>query len=271
MLLVLFFFLLYHLLIYYIGWNSYIFLQTLYPNISSTPLIIILLVCAYSFLLSHLLKAFTIIKIIAAYWFAILQYAILILPAANLSYYLLSFYIDDSISILFVGSILIFLLICIFVYGTYNAYSPVVREYNLTLPKKRGKRANLTIAVASDMHFGTLSGNAHLAKLVAVINNLKADIILLPGDIIDDDPNPFLQKKMGEKMKELQAPLGIYGVLGNHEYYGKKIPAFLQEMQRIGIHILMDERIILDDSFELIGRKDKTDKERLSISQLTAD
>ncbi|PKG21772.1 metallophosphoesterase [Niallia nealsonii] len=265
------FFLLYHLLIYYIGWNSYIFLHTIYPNISSTLLIIILLICAYSFLFSHLFKSITIFKVISAYWFAVLQYAILILPVANLVCYLLFFYIDEPHSILFVGSCTFFLFVCIFFYGTYNAYSPIIREYNLTLPKKNGKREQLSIAIASDMHFGTLSGNAHLAKLVTMINNLKADLILLPGDIIDDDPNPFLQKHMGEKMKELQAPLGIYGVLGNHEYYGKKIPEFLQEMERIGIQILMDESIIIDDSFELIGRKDKTDKNRLSISQLTTN
>lgn len=270
-LLVIPFFLLYNLLIYYIGWNSYIFLHAAYSSISSTLLIIGLLICAYSFLFSHFFKKITIFKIISAYWFAILQYAILIFPAANLACYLLFFYLDESRSILLVGSITFFLFLCIFFYGTYNAYSPIVREYNLILPKKHGKREQLTIAIASDMHFGTLSGNAHLAKLVTMINSLKADLILLPGDIIDDDPNPFLQKQMGEKMKELQAPLGIYGVLGNHEYYGKKIPEFLQEMERIGIGILMDESIIIDASFELIGRKDKTDKNRLSISQLTAN
>lgn len=65
---------------------------------------------------------------------------------------------------------------------------------------------------------------------------------------------------MGEQLKLLQAPLGIYGVLGNHEYYGKMIPTFLEEMNRIGIRILMDEKVTIDETIRLIGRKDKTDK-----------
>jgi predicted MPP superfamily phosphohydrolase len=125
--------------------------------------------------------------------------------------------------------------------------------------------------MASDMHFGRLSGLRHVHRLVRKVNELKPDLILLPGDIIDDDPTPFINKKMGEVMKDLSAPLGVFGVLGNHEYYGGEIPKFLQEMERNGITILMDEVIKIADSFYLAGRKDKTERNRQSIEELLTE
>lgn len=51
--------------------------------------------------------------------------------------------------------------------------------------------------MASDMHFGKLSGVAHLKRLVRHVNEMEPDIILLPGDIIDDHPGVFIQKTWG--------------------------------------------------------------------------
>ena len=50
-------------------------------------------------------------------------------------------------------------------------------------------------------------------------------------------------------MKQMTAPLGVYGVLGNHEYYGRAVPEFLQEMDKIDIRILLDEVLQLKISF----------------------
>ncbi len=76
---------------------------------------------------------------------------------------------------------------------------------------------------------------------------------------------------MGAILKQLHAPLGIYGVLGNHEYYGREIPAFLNEMKNVDIRILMDEVIQIGESFYLLGRKDKTDIRRKTFNQLVKD
>ena len=122
--------------------------------------------------------------------------------------------------------------------------------------------------MASDMHFGKLSGVSHLKRLVRHVNEMEPDIILLPGDIIDDHPGVFIQKNMGPIMKQMKAPLGVYGVLGNHEYYGRAVPEFLQEMDKIDIRILLDEVITIEDDFYLVGRRDKTERDRQSFEQL---
>lgn len=265
------FFSLYHLTVLYIGWNLNTWLGSMGLQINKLVLFSILLLFAYTFFLSHFFKQIVLLKIIGAYWLAFLQYCILLLPLANIAAFTLTYFIEVKTSIFIVGNITVILFLFIFLIGSYNAYSPIVRNYKLILPKKNGQNSSLKVVMASDMHFGTLSGLSHLQRMVEKINELSADIILFPGDIIDDDPNPFLKKKMGDKLRLIHAPLGIYGVLGNHEYYGKKIPEFLNEMNRIGVRILLDEKLIIDNRFILIGRKDKTDKKRKTIQDLVVE
>jgi predicted MPP superfamily phosphohydrolase len=83
-------------------------------------------------------------------------------------------------------------------------------------------------------------------------------LILLPGDVIDDDIEPFIRLRMGEIMKQMKAPLGVYAILGNHEYIGGKIKEFVKEMKSIDIEVLMDHSVRIADSFYIIGRKDRS-------------
>jgi predicted MPP superfamily phosphohydrolase len=110
-----------------------------------------------------------------------------------------------------------------------------------------------------------------LQRLITHVQKIQPDLILLPGDIIDDDPHVFFKKEMDSMMKQLKAPLGTYGILGNHEYYGGKIPQFVERMKEINIPILMDEVLNIGDSLYLIGRKDKTDKNRDSFFDLASE
>ena len=53
--------------------------------------------------------------------------------------------------------------------------------------------------------------------------------MLLAGDIVDDDPKWFVQEGMADVMKQLTSTYGTYGILGNHEYYGKKFLNLLRK------------------------------------------
>lgn len=66
-------------------------------------------------------------------------------------------------------------------------------------------------------------------------------MFFLVGDIVDDDPKWFVNEGMAGVMRQLTATYGVYGVLGNHEYYGKKIPEFVEEMEKAHVKILRDE------------------------------
>lgn len=262
------FFSLYNILMFYLGWNGLIWLKAVFSFQQDALYWLVLAVLSYAYILGRMIKLLSWLSIIGSMWFGFVQYGLLLFPLANLAVWVLGLMdIPEQTSIVVVGTVIAIILAGIFITGLYNAYSPIIRKYQVTIPKKTEMK-KLRIAVASDMHFGKLSGIAHAKRLVKMMNRINPDIILLPGDIIDDEPEHFQQKNMGAIMKQLHAPLGIYGVLGNHEYYGREIPAFLKEMEKVDIRILMDEVIQIGNSFYLLGRKDKTDSKRKSFAQL---
>lgn len=74
-----------------------------------------------------------------------------------------------------------------------------------------------TIAVLSDLHLNRALSVKKLQGIVNKTNALHPDIIVLPGDIIDDDIQ-FIQKHLAV-LKNLKAPMGIFATYGNHEFY----------------------------------------------------
>ncbi|NMH71799.1 metallophosphoesterase [Bacillus sp. RO2] len=256
---------------FYLGWNGLIWLKAICSFQQETVYWLAITIFSYAYILGRLVKPLSWLSIVGSIWFGYIQYGLLLFPVANLVVWVLDLTgVPGQTSIVMVGTVTAIMIAFILIFGLYNAYSPVIRKYEVTIPKKTEMK-KIHLAVASDMHFGKLSGVAHAKRLVKMIDRIKPDIILLPGDIIDDEPEHFQKKNMGAIMKQLDAPLGIYGVLGNHEYYGREIPQFLKEMEKVDIRILMDEVILVGDSFYLLGRKDKTDLRRKSFQQLVND
>jgi predicted MPP superfamily phosphohydrolase len=199
------------------------------------------------------------LKIIGSYWFAVMTYGLLLLPIVDLIAWILHVNsIEASQYMPWLGGCFLIVLAVIILRGSWNAWNPIVRKYEISIPKAAGEMKQLRIAVASDLHLGSLVRNKHLQRLVERVKGLKPDLILLPGDILDDDIEPFIRHRMAEQMKELKAPLGTYAILGNHEYIGGKIDEFVIQMKAIGIEVLMDRSVIIADSFYVIGRKDRS-------------
>ena len=146
----------------------------------------------------------------------------------------------------------------------YNAYVPTIRHFQVKLDKPMQP---LRIGMASDLHLGRLFGSTQLDTLADIMRQEKVDIILLPGDIMDDNVNAYLAEKMQPHFANLQAPLGVYATLGNHDFFGdqQRIEA---EMRKAGIIPVMDESIVIDGRFTLIGRNDDLVKNRPTAAQL---
>ncbi|NLG84555.1 MAG: metallophosphoesterase [Firmicutes bacterium] len=73
------------------------------------------------------------------------------------------------------------------------------------------------IVFISDIHHGPYFSRPRLKRLVQRINALKPDLILLGGDYVHRSPR-FIRSCFAE-LAHLQAPLGVYGVLGNHDHW----------------------------------------------------
>lgn len=74
--------------------------------------------------------------------------------------------------------------------SVYNAYTPVVIHQTITLDKQL--KQSIRIGVASDLHLGKLFGGKQLDELAEIFNREKVDLILLPGDIMDDNTQVYL-------------------------------------------------------------------------------
>lgn len=139
--------------------------------------------------------------------------------------------------------------------GHLNTYFPAIRKYEIPINKSAGSLKELNIAVASDIHLGTIIGRKKMEMFAEKINSLKPDIILLPGDIIDEDIAPVLEDNMGSSLEMLKAKYGVYAVTGNHEYIGgaEKAVEFLEKHK---IKIIRDTSVFIDNSFYVAGRED---------------
>ena len=116
-----------------------------------------------------------------------------------------------------------------------------VREYG------SGK---LKIAVVSDLHLGAYKGRRFLERVVRIVNDLRVDVVLLPGDFVyaAGDPEELLAP-----LRQIEAPM--YGVLGNHDL--EPTGEFsCGEMYRIltalGVEMI-DNRAVKMGRFDLVG------------------
>lgn len=140
--------------------------------------------------------------------------------------------------------------------GYINAISPRVKTIDLTIPKTAGNRKTLTITMASDIHMGVLIGPRRTKKMASIINNLKPDIVLFAGDLVDEELAPVLRFDLGRELKQITAPLGVYAITGNHEYIGGAVKA-KKYLEAHGIRMLNDTSVLIDNSFYLAGREDR--------------
>ena len=146
--------------------------------------------------------------------------------------------------------------------GFINARNPRVKVMDLSISKSVNGSHSLKIVMVSDIHLGTLIAKRRAVYLVNKVNSLKPDIILLAGDVVDEDIKPVIRRNIGETLRELKAPLGTYAITGNHEYIGgvKEAVKYLKEH---GIIMLQDTFVLVDNKYWLVGREDR-DKPRFT-------
>lgn len=244
---------------FYLGWNLRAWLLSIQQF--RWPIVYWLGLYAVSlgYFIGKLHPLLTPLSVLGSYWLFFLQYGLIVCIAANL---IIKF---TPLTTKLVGTGAVSLLIVLLIVGSYLAYSPVVRNLTIEIDKPG---EDMRVVMASDFHMGVLSGKGHLERFVTLSNEQNPDLVLLPGDLVDDSPQRFINTGMGEVMKQLTSTYGVYGVLGNHEYYGNEIPKFKQAMEEAGVQILMDETILVGERFYLTGREDLTNKNRLALAGL---
>ncbi|MDR2389908.1 MAG: metallophosphoesterase [Tannerellaceae bacterium] len=142
-------------------------------------------------------------------------------------------------------------------------------ELSLGIPKEGGRINTLKIVAISDLHLGYGIGREEFERWLPLINDEEADVVLIVGDLVDSNTYPLFARNFAESVRKIRAKQGVYAVLGNHEYIGNATKSALF-LQSAGITLLRDSVILINDSFYLIGRDDRSNPGRKSIAELIA-
>jgi uncharacterized protein len=168
------------------------------------------------------------------------------------------------------------ILVALLITGGYiNTLVPRIKTLSLDIDKKVTGPRDLHIVMASDIHLGAIIGKNRAAYLVNKINGLDPDIIILDGDIVDEDLAPVIRQNLGESLKALKAKLGVWAITGNHEYIGGVGPA-VKYLVEHNIRLIRDSSVLVDNRFWLVGREDRdrprfTGQQRKPIEELMKD
>jgi uncharacterized protein len=133
--------------------------------------------------------------------------------------------------------------------------APVVRDYEVRLPGLPKDYDGLVMVEISDLHLGTLLGERWLKGIVDQVNALKPELIVVNGDVIDG--NVERVEPLVTTLKKLNAPLGVFAVSGNHEYYAG-LKESLALFQKAGFTILQDRSAKVVTGLTISGVDDLT-------------
>ncbi len=106
-----------------------------------------------------------------------------------------------------------------------------------------------TVAQISDIHVGPTIRLSDLQSIVRKVNALGADMVAITGDLVDGKVAELAQHVA--PLSELSSTHGTFFVTGNHEYYSGA-HAWVAELQRLGVRVLMNEHVVLQHGAPLV-------------------
>jgi predicted MPP superfamily phosphohydrolase len=121
---------------------------------------------------------------------------------------------------------------------------PVVREAQLQVRNWPKGAPPVRILLVSDIHVvGPDMPPSRLDAIVDQINALRPDAVLMAGDFISEKAvatHIYSFDEIAFPLRRLRAPLGVYAVLGNHDYWADA-PAAKSALTRAGVRVLFNE------------------------------
>ncbi|MCZ4560208.1 metallophosphoesterase [Rhodococcus sp. IEGM 1401] len=144
-------------------------------------------------------------------------------------------------------------------YGLVEAATPRATNTDVVLDRLPAEFDGVRVALVSDLHVGPSRGADFVQKVVDSINAQNPDVVLLDGDLIDG--TVALVGEDLEPLRDLEAPLGVFAVSGNHEFYAGDGGEWLDFWSTLGIDVLRNERTTItrgDAAIDIAGINDAT-------------
>ena len=146
------------------------------------------------------------------------------------------------------------------VIGHRNVRYPRVMYQKYTVkrlvPEGAQPEKRMRLVFFSDLHIGEAMTPDYIARAVKLIQDQQPDLILCGGDFIDHRAVYAYDPRVMASLRSLHAPLGVYYVLGNHEYRDD-LEANIRWVSEVGGTLLRDSIAFPGNGpLTLIGRDD---------------
>jgi predicted MPP superfamily phosphohydrolase len=141
--------------------------------------------------------------------------------------------------------------------GAASAFGdPEVTQLDLAFPDLPQGLHGLRIAQLSDLHAGPMISAEVMARWRRALDAQRPDLIVITGDLVDSRPEELFP--LLGAFHDIQAPLGVHAILGNHDYFTDPVPIWAS-LNQAGIGCLENRHVLLNRngaSFALIGLQD---------------
>ena len=137
------------------------------------------------------------------------------------------------------------IIICsILLYSRYiSTKGLIIKEYKIVNEKITDNFHGLKIVHISDIHYGTTINKKELTNVVNKINELKPDIVVLTGDLLDKniEPPANYEKELIETLSKIETTIGKYAINGNHDYNFKNFNTIIEQSGFINLNDNYDQ------------------------------
>jgi len=140
------------------------------------------------------------------------------------------------------------------IYGFSNKYNYDLKKIKLTFNNLPSAFKGLRIIHISDIHSGSFTNKKGVERGVQLIMKQRPDLVLFTGDLVNDRASE-MQDYM-EVFRRIEAPLGVYSTLGNHDY-GDYIAWESREAKKEnlehlkGVHKQLGWRLLMNENVAL--------------------
>lgn len=135
------------------------------------------------------------------------------------------------------------------IYGIWNAFHPRIRNLEVQIENLPAQWKNKTIVQLSDMHLGHVHRLGFLKSIIAKVNALNPELVLITGDLFDGMSGNLTS--FVEPLNTLKAQRRIFYVTGNHETY-IGVRRALDILEKTKINVLRNEVVELD-GLQVVG------------------
>lgn len=165
-----------------------------------------------------------------------------------------------------VFTLIILASILVVIFGIINFNTIRITEYRADIKGGSSDLEGLRIAFVSDFHLQEDTPVRFVERFVSKVNEADPDLMLFGGDIVEVGDLGENMEQISRLISNIETRYGAYGVLGNHEHYGRHEKG--EFFEKAGIELIRDTVLKIGSSFILGGRNDSHERSRKSPSEL---